>query len=186
MLDSNNNPGAHTNLAMGATTSPISYADALENHRTNTDWWAVFACFDLAGMQPSPLWMADHLKISLEVVIEALEGLVVLGYLTKNAKGYSVIPDKDYIKLNPTALPKSVLIEEHSLITRQIINDLTENQVLAVDHRCFASNVEILKQLYSDINLAMEKAYEQSKALSNRDCIFKMSFTATDIVPRRQ
>lgn len=185
MFESNPNLNLDGSLASGALMNPVSYTDAIDNYTMNTDWWAVFAAFDLTDMNPSPIWIADHLAMSLNTVIEALEGLVVLGYLTKDSKGYSVIPNKDFIKLEPTALPKPEVIEAHSLISRQIINDLDEQKPLAIDHRCFASNIEILKQLYSDINQAMEKAFEQSKNLKNKDSIFKMSFTATDIIPRR-
>ena len=57
---------------------------------------------------------------------------------------------------------------------------------MAVDHRCFASNVEILKELYSDINAAFKKAYKNSSKVENNDHIFKMSFTAVDVLPGRQ
>lgn len=56
---------------------------------------------------------------------------------------------------------------------------------MAVDHRCFASNVEILKELYSDVAKAFEKAYEASKKAENKDRIFKMTFTAVDVLQGR-
>lgn len=186
MLEQNSQRSAETSLVSGAVTGPISYADAMENYRKNTDWWVVFATFDLPDFQSSPIWIANRLKLNLETVIEALEGLVLLGYLTKDSSGYSVIKGKSFVHLKPTELKKSEIIEEHSLISRQVVNQLSEDAVIAVDHRCFASNVEIIKELYSDINAAMEKAFKNSASAKNKDCIFKMSFTAVDVLPGRK
>lgn len=122
-------------LKAGIPANSISYSDALENYRKNTDWWVVFSAFDLPDFQNSPIWIASRLNLNLETVIEALEGLVVLGFLVKDAKGYSVVKGKDFIQIDPKNLKKSDVIEEHSLITRQVVNQLCEEAVMAVDHR---------------------------------------------------
>lgn len=173
-------------LLSGASKSPVTYADALENHKKNTDWWVVYAAFDLPDFQSSPLWLSTRLNLSVETVIEALEGLTVLGHLKKDGSGYAPSKGRNFVQLNVTQQKKTDVIEDHSLISRQIINQLSEEAVIAVDHRCFASNIEILKELYSDINAAFEKAYKNSSKVQNNDRIFKMSFTAVDVLPGRQ
>lgn len=79
MLDTESNSSSEISLATGKHLSPISYADALENYRKNTDWWVVFAAFDLPEFQPSALWISQKVKIPVDTVVEALEGLFVLG-----------------------------------------------------------------------------------------------------------
>lgn len=174
------------NLANGSSLSAISYADAMENYRKNTDWWVVFAAFDLPGFQSSPLWISQRLNLGIETVIEALEGLVLLGYLTKASAGYEKIKGKEFVSVKPNDRKKADVIEEHSLISAQVLNQLNEGAIMAIDHRCFASDVDTLKELYFDINAAMEKAYKNSMRVSAKDRIFKMSFTAVDVLPGRQ
>jgi hypothetical protein len=183
LLENNNSTAS---LSTGSSQSQISYADALENHKKNTDWWVVYAAFDLPDFQSSPLWLSSKLNLTVDTVIEALEGLTVLGHLKKDANGYAPSKGRNFVQLNVTQGKKADVIEDHSLISRQIINHLSEEALMAVDHRCFASNVEILKELYSDINAAFEKAYKNSSKVENNDRIFKMSFTAVDVLPGRQ
>lgn len=180
MLDqSQANPSS---LANGRPTAAISYTDAMENYRRNTDWWVVFAAFDLPDVDPSPMWIAQRTNLSIEVVVEALEGLSVLGFLKKDKGAFSPIPGKDFVNFDVKAKPKAEVLDEHSIIAHQILNQLNEEALAAVDHRCFAANLEILQELYSDINQAFEKAYSRSKGSGPKDRIFKMSFTAVDVL----
>lgn len=174
------------NLTNGSNFGTISYSDAMENYRKNTDWWVVFAAFDLPGFQASPLWISQRLKMSIETVIEALEGLKLLGYLSTGSGLYEKVPGREFIHVGPNDRKKSEVIEEHSVISAQVLNQLHETAIMAIDHRCFASDVETIKELYSDLNAAMEKAYKKSIASSAKDRIFKMSFTAVDVLPGRQ
>lgn len=185
MLDAKSNYHTEPKLAGGAITSPISYEDALENYRKNTDWWVVFAAFDLPDFQPSPLWISQRIKLPLDTIVEAMEGLAVLGYLRKVNGAFYTIEGKDFVKFNVTSQKKAEIIEEHSLISHQIINQLSEDVLMAVDHRCFASNIEILKELYSDVAKAFEKAYKASSEAKTKDRIFKMTFTAVDVLQGR-
>lgn len=90
--------------------------------------------------------------------------------------------DRTFIQLDHGNQKKADLIEEHSLISHQIINNLNEDAIFAYDHRCFAANTEILKELYADISKAFAKAYETSQHVQNKNKVFKMSFTAVDVV----
>lgn len=169
-------------LINGRPTAAIGYADALENYRRNTDWWVVFAAFDLPDFDPSPLWISQRANLSVEVVVEALEGLAVLGFLKKDQGSFSPIKGKDFVNFDVKNKPKSEVLEEHSIIAHQILNQLEPEALAAVDHRCFAANLEILQELYSDISTAFEKAYSKSKDAKPKDRIFKMTFTAVDVL----
>lgn len=172
-------------LATGASLSPISYADAIENYRKNSSWWVVFSAFDLPDFQSSPLWISQKTKIPVDVVVEALEGLAVLGYLNKEQGAFYPVKGKDFVKMDVTNRKKAEVLEEHSLIATQVLSEMHENALIAVDHRCFASNVETLKELYSDIAKAFEKAYKSSQANKNNDRILKMTFSAVDVLQGR-
>ncbi len=172
-------------LTKGKDTTSITYEDALSNYRGNTDWWVVFASFDLPDFKPSPLWISQKTRVPVETVVEALEGLTVLGYLQNNGGAYTPVPGKDFVKFEVQNRKKPEVIHEHSLITRQILNQLTEDALVAVDHRCFASNVEILKELYSDISQAFQKAYQNSQTSKTKDKVFKMTFTAVDVLEQK-
>ncbi len=169
-------------LVVGRSISTVSYADALANYRNNTDWWVVFASFDLVDFQPSPLWIANKTNLSVDTVVEALEGLVVLGFLMKENESFYPVKGKDFIKFDVKGRKKAEVLNEHSLISRQILNQMGEDVLVAVDHRCFASNVEILGELYSDIAQAFEKAFKNSSNAKTKDRIFKMNFTAVDVL----
>lgn len=173
-------PQAH--LASGAVNSPISYEDALENYTSNTNWWVVFASFDLPDFDSSPLWISQRTNVSVKEVVEALEGLAVLGFLRKENGSFFPVKGKDFVKFDVKRKPKADILEDHALIASQILNQLQEEALAAVDHRCFAGNLEILQELYSDISQAFEKAYEKSKSVRNKDRIFKMTFTAVDVL----
>jgi hypothetical protein len=172
----------HGSLSEGSSQSHVSYSDALANYRGNTDWWVVFAAFDLPDFQPSPLWIAKRTFLPIETVVEALEGLSTLGYLRKDNGSFFPIKGKDFVKIDVTSRKKEEVLNEHSLIARQILNQLSENALVAVEHRCFASNVEILSELYTDIAMAFDKAYKSSQDSSKKDKIFKMTFTAVDVL----
>lgn len=173
-------------LAAGTRGSPISYEDALENYRQNTDWWVVFAAFDLPDFQSNPIWISEKTKLPTEVVVEALEGLSILGYLKKDHGAFYPIKGKDFVNFEIVNKNKAKMIEEHSMISRQIVNNLNEEAIMAVDHRCFASNVETLKELYSDIAKAFDKAYKASQQSNKNNMIFKMTFTAVDVLQGRE
>jgi len=68
------------------------------------------------------------------------------------------------------------------LISQQVLNDLEVTQKMAFDHRCFAANDEILTELYKDLATAFEKAFAKAQMSQNRDRIFKMTFTAVDVL----
>lgn len=169
-------------LQAGNSPEQISFNSAMEAYHRNSDWWTVFASFDLPDFNPSPMWIAKKTNLPVEEVVEALEGLTVLGFLTREGGAFYPVKGKDFVKFDVKAKSKAETIEEHALISNQMLNQLRAEAVVAVDHRCFAGNLDTLKSLYADINAAFEKAYEKSRTQPNNDRIFKLTFTAVDVV----
>lgn len=179
----NNLADSSGTLATGFTSSPISYADALENYRKNTDWWIVFDAFDLPNAKGSALWIASKTTLSVETVTEALEGLAVLGLLAKSANGFEKV--KQNIDLPNDGLTKHQRIQDHALISRQILNQLGEDSRGSIRHTCFASNIQIITDLYSQIDRLILEAQEKSRALKKEeiDNVYLATYTAVNSVP---
>lgn len=165
-------------LAMGASTSPITYADALENYRKNTDWWIIFDALDLPNAVGSALWIAGRTALSVDTVTEAIEGLIVLGLLKRTEKGFEKVKDVLIVPNNDQS--KAKLMDDHALISRQILNHLNEDAKGALRFASFASNIQIIAEMYEKINQAIFDADEKSKKLSRGqiDNIYLTSFTA--------
>lgn len=184
MLDAkSNNHTAEPSLAFGAATSPISYADALENYRKNTDWWIIFDSLDLPSSMGSSLWIAGRTGISVESVAEALEGLVVLGLLRKSHNGYEKV--KVNFDLPSDNQTKQQRMEDHALISRQILNHLNEDARGAIRFASFASNIQIIADLYQKIDKALLEAQEESRKLSKEqlDNVYLASYTSITALP---
>lgn len=173
-----NNPLTTGHLVEGASKSPISYSDALENYRSNTDWWIVFDSFELPNAIGSSLWIAGRTGLSLDTVTEALEGLVVLGLIKRTDKGFEAV--KNVIQLPSEDQTKQKRMENHALVSRQVLNHLTDNARGALRFASFASNIQIVADMYKKIDQAILEADEQSKKLnrSQIDNIYLVSFTA--------
>lgn len=173
-------------LSEGNSGSPISYADSLENYRKNTDWWIVFDCLDLPNAIGSALWIAGRTGLSVETANEALEGLVVLGLLKKSQNGYEKVTlNFDVPSENQT---KAQRMAEHALISRQILNHLHEEARGAIRFGSFASNVQIIADLYEKIDKAIYEAQEKSRKLSKQelDNVYLVSYTSITALPNSQ
>lgn len=170
-------------LVMGASTSPITYADALENYRKNTDWWIIFDALDLPNAVGSALWIAGRTGFSVENITEALEGLIVLGLLEKSRNGYEKVKTNFNVPNdNKSKLQK---MEDHALISRQILNHLNEQARGAIRFASFASNVEIIADLYQKIDKALLEAQDKSLSLQKEqlDNVYLVSYTSISSLP---
>lgn len=170
-------------LQAGNTVGQIGYEEAKEAFQKNSNWWTVFACFDLPDFKPSALWISKKTNIQVEEVVEALEGLVVIGFLKKENGSFTPIKGKDFIKFDWGNKTKAEIQEDHTTVTQQILNQMHPKTTVAWDHKFFAGNKEIIQELYDDIQLAFQKAFEkgQQNKVAN-DSIFKITFTGVDVL----
>lgn len=161
----------------------INYNDAKDKFQRNTNWWTVFASFDLPDFVPSILWISKKTEINVEEVAEALEGLLLLGYLKKNVGFFEPIKDKEFSSFDWKTKTKSEIINEHAVVSQQILNQMREDVTLVFDHRFFAANKSVMVELYKDIQVAMNKAFKASQEnKSENDSIFKLTFTGVDVL----
>ncbi len=71
-----------SNLQAGQSYS-AQIGEAMEQYKTNSNWWVVYASFDLPDFTASPLWIAQRTGLEITEVVEALDGLATLGFLNK-------------------------------------------------------------------------------------------------------
>jgi hypothetical protein len=170
-------------LEVGNTTEHISIDDARASFQRNTDWWTVFACFDLPDFNQSPLWISKKTGVSVEEVVEALEGLSVLGLLTRENGTFAPSKGREFFLYDFSGKSKKQVIEDHSIVTQQILNDMRMDGTFAIEHCSLAANKEIISELYSDMKAAIVKAFQKSQEMKNRnDGVYRIAFTAVDAI----
>lgn len=184
MLPVGDHNGAQV-LASGSQTSvPDGLSEIREAYQRNSNWWTVYACFDLDQFEGTVAWISGATGLSPEDVEEALEALCVLGHLQKNGDRYVEAPGRDFVSFDFESKTRAEAIEQHALVSQQILNELGPTQKTAFDHRCLAANDEIILELYKDISKAFEKAFAKARNSKATDKIFKMTFTAVDVLKR--
>lgn len=162
----------------------MQFGDAREQYQKNSNWWVVYATFDLPDFVPSPTWISQRTKLDVSEVVEALDGLTTLGFLNKENGAFYPVKGKDFVNFNWPDKSKAQIIDEHAIVSQQMLNQLSEEVRIAFDHRCFAANKEIVVELYKDILNSFEKAFQKAQANPcSNDGIFKMTFTAVDVAP---
>ena len=170
-------------LHAGSGNDQVGLPQARDAFQRNSDWWTVFAAFDLPDFNPSPLWISKKTGISVEDVVEALDGLSVLGYLKKANGAFYPTKDGEHHNFSYGDKNKTQVISEHSVVSQQILNDLSEQSLFAFDHCFMTGNKQILTELYHDVQKAFDSAIQKAKQdKKSNDCIFKMTFTAVDVV----
>lgn len=178
---------ALTSLHAGRSEEHIPYQDALEAYQRNSNWWTVFAAFDLPDFSPSPIWLSQKTGLPIEEVVEALEGLTVLGFLKKDGGAFYPIKGKNFVKFDVHGRSKADVLDQHALISQQILNHLIPSARVAIDHRCISANREIVTELYTEISAAFDRAFEKSQAAKQQnDGVFKITFTAVDVLAQNQ
>lgn len=169
-------------LQAGQRQESVDFTGILHNYMCSTNWWAVFACFDLANFNPTIQNISAKLAIDPSETLEALSGLCAMGYLKKSGDSYTQAKDRDFLRFDYDSLSRDELAEQHSLASQQILNDLSLGGKMAVDHRCFATNDEILDELYEDILSALTLAFQKSQKAQNCNRVIKTSVTITNVL----
>ncbi len=172
----------HPSLASGQYQPTVEFAEVRDSYQRNSNWWAIFACFDVPVSDPTPDVIAQMTSLPLNEVCEALEGLCLLGYLRKKGESFEQVEGRDFLHFDYSNVSRAEIIDRHGLVSQQMLNDLASCQRFAFDHRCFAANDAILHELYKDLRAAFDKAFAQAQTCTTGDRIFKMTFTAVDVL----
>lgn len=174
---------ASQTLHAGNSSGQIGFLEAKEAFQRNSNWWTVFAAFDLPDFNPSTLWLAKKTNLSVEEVVDALEGLTVLGYLQKENGAFEPVKGKEFLKFDWSNKSKAEIIDEHAIVSQQILNHMHPDTTVAFDHRFIAGNKEIILDLYKDIQAAFDRAFAKSQENKTaNDAIFKITFTGVDVL----
>ena len=131
------------------------------------------------------MWISKKTGLSIEDVVEALEGLSVLGHLKKEAGGFYPVKGKELCSFGWSGKSKAQVIDEHLVVTHQILNDMQVDRTVAIDHGFIAGNKELITELYQDIKAAIDKALEKSqKNKAANDGIYKITFSSVDVISK--
>jgi hypothetical protein len=88
----------------------------------NWIWRAVECLVEAPDFDPSPKWAAKRLNVSVEKIVDAMEGLIRLGYVERTGSSFkSRIPE---YHLSPDDLTREQLLEGHSKLAPQVISKL--------------------------------------------------------------
>lgn len=161
------NPKEGFELTAGRANGSVGYNEALNQLSTNLNCSLVFALFDLPDFSSSPIWMADKLQISVEEVLETLEGLQVLGLIRQSEKGFEAICETtDHLARVTTKDPASHFsewAEKHSIMAQQALNLLTGDSIRGFRHDVFPSNPEIIYWMTEEITKVIQEGRRRSE-----------------------
>lgn len=108
----------------------------------NWIWRTVLCLVESPNFNPSPKWIAAKLDTSVEKVVDAIEGLVILGLIEKTASGYRV--KNNWLQVLPSDLSRNDLLDTHLKVAPQILSRLNEDDGFTVQF--FKGNKELLKK----------------------------------------
>ena len=171
-----------TALSTGHLQPTVDFTSVRDSYQRNSNWWAVFACMDVREIEPTLKGLVQKTQLHPSEVREALDGLCLLGYLVRKDDRFERVPGRDFLHFDYASTSKAEIVDRHGLVSQQILNDLAACERLAFDHRCFAANDAILAELYKDLRAAFDKAFAQAQTSGTCDRIFKMTFTAVDVL----
>lgn len=90
-------------------------------------WRAIEALVTAKNFNPSPIIIAKRINISVETVINALEGLERLSLIKRTESSYIKVENMSLI--DETQVTKKELLVTHSTLAPQILGMLDENSV---------------------------------------------------------
>lgn len=147
----------------------------------NWVWRATASLIDTKDFNPSPKWIAKKLNVTLEEVIDALEGLEKLGIIGRSTNGYKKL--LKYVYFSDRDLdPKSVL-SDHVLISTQIMGRLNPaNPNVGSFYRTgfVATNQDLAKKYFLKIESVM-KEFLMESANCSADAVYAFTFSGIDV-----
>ena len=122
----------------------------------NWIWRAMECLVESPEFDPSPKWAARRLNVSVEKVVDALEGLERLGFVKKDGKTYiKCIKEYHY---GPREIPSEELLHVHKRLTQQTLTKMTTRSKFS--NWFFLSDDQILSKyspLFIDLYKRMHK-----------------------------
>ena len=124
--------------------------------------------------------LSQMLNSSVQDVVQSLETLEKLGIIVKTESGFKKI--LKYIYYPDRALNKKKSIEDHVLISTQILNKLSANSKSKNFYRTsfVATNTELVRQFTDDYDKLLRKFLMDSEN-TTKDSIYSMTSTGIEI-----
>lgn len=157
----------------------ISYDEALDNFYGNWIWRAIHALLDHQDFDSSPIWISKRLDISIEEVVEAFEGLKVLGLVTQDESGFKAKQVQFIVPEKFTTLES--MVRKHRDVSQQILNQVSVEKNLKGRLYFVASNSEELERLDRKINEALLEFNKRSESCK-KDGLYAVTATAIDLL----
>lgn len=155
-----------------------SFARALAELKSNVVWRCIEALLDYTGPNESAIAIAKRIGVSVEEVVECIEGLKTLGIL--------VPTDKGFIKKNFQML---LLAEENDLAKEKKSHQRYAEQVIMKLHKSYsgfawgthAANKQLLAELHQEVLAAMSKFGDRGRS-APADGIYALEFSGVQFI----
>lgn len=164
------------------TTRELRQKEALQKRYTSSwVWRTVAAIVDVSPDSRSPLWISKKINVSVQEVVEAIEGLEALGIIERTANGYKRI--LKYIYYSDAHLDPMSLLGDHVMISSQILSRLhptNPNQNSFYRTGFVATNATLAKDFCLKVEGLMKEFIEAS-AKEPSDRVVGFSFSNVKI-----
>lgn len=127
----------------------------LNQYCANWIWRSVECLVEAPDFESSPKWSAKRLNVSVDKIVDAIEGLERLGYIKRDGSTY--IKPKEYVAVDTSHLNRENLFEFHSKLAPQIITKLTSNDKFTTwffnaDDQLISEFAPRFMKLYKEMN----------------------------------
>lgn len=176
--------GGSQNRDLNTTNANLLKNKKLQEKYTGSWLWRTLAAMvDMSSFEPSPIKLAAQLNVTVEQVVEALEGLVELGIIRRTTDGFSRVFKNVYFsdrQLNPKAL-----LVDHMLVSTQISGrlDAFNNKGQFYRTGFVATNRETMNNFCEKLDALMREFLEESSK-AEADTVFAMTFSGVEVLAK--
>ena len=157
-----------------------NFHSSMEAFLGNLTWRAVHAILELPSAESSPLKISKMLDISVEEVMQALEGLTGLGLVKMNDGKFVPCQQKFMIPLQN--IETADQIEKHVSVSRQILNTLDAKDSPIFTKSVMVSNKKLMNELEDKIKeLLLEYDNKAQAEGVENDGVYAITLTGSKL-----
>lgn len=165
-------------MELSTTRELVKKQELQKKYTGSWIWRAVAALVEISPESTKNIkWFSEKLGVSLEEVVDAIEGLEILGIIERTTYGYRKI--LKYVYFSDRDLDPVAVLSDHMLISSQILsrlNPFNKEQKSFYRTGFVASNEENVKEFCLKIEILMKEFLEKSsKAKCDRVVAFSFS-----------
>lgn len=163
-----------TNLEILNRSSREQLEIDLKQFCENWIWRATECLVSAPDFEASPKWAAKRLNVSVEKVVEALEGLERLGHIKRIGSTFEKVAD--LVSVDSKQITKEQLITIHSRIAPQIISKLDSTAKFTTQF--FLGNRELLEEFAPKFSALIDEMRDRGLQQRSSDVTaMELSFT---------